>query len=218
VFQPSIDDLKISEAFNQEIYLDYGLHARPGDLKIALQEKIDAQETPSIIFLVYGLCGNGLDGLSAGKHILLVPRVDDCIALTMGSYQIYREHFEQMPGTYYLSRGWLEAATNPLDEFRNYQAEYDESTAQWLMDQQFRNYKRLAYVSSPGEDMKYVVNQVNEIADFCSQWGMRYERIRGSNEYIHQFLKLGTNFSNLNGNFILVAPGGVLTQKQFLRE
>jgi hypothetical protein len=38
-----------------------------------LQDAIDAVEEPSLIVLGYGLCGNGLHGIQAGKHTLLVP-------------------------------------------------------------------------------------------------------------------------------------------------
>jgi len=63
------------------------------------------------------LCGNGLNGIRAGQHILLIPRADDCIAILLGSYQVYKQEFQSAPGTYYLSKGWLESGSNPLSEY-----------------------------------------------------------------------------------------------------
>jgi hypothetical protein len=82
-------------------YLDYGLHKIPRNLTTRLQELIDGIEVPSLVVLGYGLCGNGLNGVRAGKHILLVPRTDDCIAILLGSHQAYQREFDSAPGTYY---------------------------------------------------------------------------------------------------------------------
>jgi len=71
------------------------------------------------VVLGYGLCGNGLHGLKAGRHTLLAPRADDCIALLLGSYQAYRREFDAEPATYWLSKGWLESGSNPLQEYRS---------------------------------------------------------------------------------------------------
>ena len=62
-------------------FLDYGLHATPGKMTATLQEIIDSVKQPSLVVLGYGLCGNGLRGIRAGRHTLLVPRADDCIAV-----------------------------------------------------------------------------------------------------------------------------------------
>src|ERR1017187_10868052 len=53
-------------------------------------------------------CGNGLDGLTARHTRLVLPRAHDCIALLMGSRERYQQYFEENPGTYYRSTGWLE--------------------------------------------------------------------------------------------------------------
>ena len=108
----------------QVTFMDYGLHRVPGKMAPALQEIIDRIEQPSLVVLGYGLCGTGLSGLKAGRHTLLVPRVDDCIALLLGSYQAYLHEFEAVPGTYYLSKGWLESGSHPLKEYQEYLPKY----------------------------------------------------------------------------------------------
>ena len=88
---------------DQEVtYMDYGLHRVPSKMTGTLQERLDNIQVPSLVVLGYGLCGNGLRGLRAGRHTLLVPRVDDCIALLLGSYPAYVQEFGAEPGTYWL--------------------------------------------------------------------------------------------------------------------
>jgi hypothetical protein len=71
------------------IFLDYGLHCVPRKLNQVVQETVDSLVEPSLIVLGYGLCGNGLHGIRAGKHTLLISRSDDCVAILLGSYARY---------------------------------------------------------------------------------------------------------------------------------
>ena len=93
VFQNLLENMIPDDLVESISFLDYGLHSVPKKLKLTIQETIDAIETPSLVVLGYGLCGNGLNGIEAGKHTLLIPRTDDCIAILLGSYdEIGRAH------------------------------------------------------------------------------------------------------------------------------
>jgi hypothetical protein len=89
VFQHWLENLLPDGLAAEITFLDFGLHAVPKNLCQTLQQAIDSIEQPSLIVLGYGLCGNGLDGINAGKHYLLIPRTDDFIAILLGSYQAY---------------------------------------------------------------------------------------------------------------------------------
>ena len=198
-------------------FLDYGLHRVPRKLKTALQEQIDSLEQPSLVVLGYGLCGNGLHGIKAGQHILLIPRTDDCIAILLGSYQDYKREFESAPGTYYLSKGWLESGSNPLQEYHAYVEKYGKEQADWLVDQQYRNYKRLALVAHEQADLTHYRPQAEEVARFCAKWGMRYEEILGSDQYVRELVQIATALDSANDEFLVIPPGGEISQIQFLR-
>ncbi len=62
------------DQLSQTIFLEYGLHSRPGKLKQAVQTALDGLPEPSLVILGYGLCGNSLRDVSAGRHTLVVPR------------------------------------------------------------------------------------------------------------------------------------------------
>ena len=159
VFQHWLEEL-LPEHWNAQVsFFDYGLHAVPKNLRQTLQQAIDSIEQPSLIVLGYGLCGKGLDQLEAGKHFLLIPRTDDCIAILLGSYQAYRREMEREPGTYYLSKGWLEAGTNPLAESQKYEKKYDAETAAYLMDTQYRHYRRLALVARDERNWRHTARR-----------------------------------------------------------
>lgn len=198
-------------------FMDYGLHSTPNKLARALQESIDRIENPSLIVLGYGLCGNGLNGIKAGKHTLLVPRADDCIAIFLGSYAAYRKEFDSVPGTYYLSKGWLESGSNPLSEYQKYEKRLGAEKAMWVMDQQYQHYKRLVFVAHSQEDLEAYRPQAQEVARFCQRWGMHYEEISGSDLFIRQLVEMTYSPETANENFVLIQPGGELRQADFIR-
>jgi hypothetical protein len=182
-----------------------------------LQDAIDAVEEPSLVVLGYGLCGNGLNGIRAGRHTLLVPRTDDCIAMLLGSRQAYIREFEAVPGTYYLSKGWLESGSHPLKEYREYVEKYGPSEAEWLMDQQYQHYKRLVLVAHSQADLDKYRPEAAEVARYCERWGMRYEEILGSDRYVRRLVEVAAALDKADDDFLVIPPGGEISQTQFIR-
>jgi hypothetical protein len=198
-------------------FMDYGLHQVPKKMTHVLQAELNQIKEPSLVVFGYGLCGNGLDGIEAGPHTLLIPRTDDCIALLLGSYEAYRREFQSVPGTYYLSKGWIECGSHPLKEHERLVDEYGEKEAEWLMDVQYKNYERLCLVAHNDADLKTYRPQAQEVARFCERWNFRYEEISGSDAYIRQLLSVTTDLSKADGNFVVVRPGETVLQRLFIR-
>ena len=218
VFQHLIEKyLPIEHPASRVTYLDYGLHAVPNQLREKVQEQLDSLPEPSLVILGYGLCGNGLRGIRAGVHTLVIPRTDDCIAILLGSYQAYQAAFTEQPGTYYLTKGWLESGSNPLMEYQKLVIKYGEEQASMIMDLQYQNYKRLAFVAHDQADLEAYRPQAQEVARYCARWGMVYEEILGSEAYIEQLMAWTKHPQDPGEAFLVVAPGGELTQAQFLR-
>jgi hypothetical protein len=220
------------------VYMDYGLHRVPTAMTPTLQEELDEIDEPSLVVLGYGLCGNGLRGLWAGKHTLLVPRVDDCIALLIGSRSAYLREFEREPGTYWLSKGWLESGSHPLKEYEEYVPRWGADQAMWLMDQQYQHYERLVLVAHSQEDLDEYRVQAQAVARFCERWGLRYEEMLGSDAYLRRLVELvqmaaqgttemlrpegGDGWQGFSqearaAGFLIIPPGGEIRQEHFIR-
>lgn len=216
VFRGLLDEHLPVEVIDQITFLDYGLHRVPVNLRLAVQQEIDALEQPSLVVLGYGLCGNGLNGIKSREHTLLISRADDCIAILLGSYRRYIEEFESEPGTYYLTKGWLESGSNPLSEFEEYTERYGADEAQWLMDQQYQHYKRLVLVAHSQADLEKYRPQALEVAAYCERWGMRYEEILGADAYVRRLAQVAQSPADADQEFIIVSPGGELRQAEFI--
>jgi len=217
VFQSMVEPILSNGLFDEITYLDYGLHRVPDNLTSALQEKINEVKIPSVIVLGYGLCGNGLKGIQSRDHTLLIPRVDDCIAVLLGSYQTYRKEFVKEPGTYYLTKGWLEAGSDPLKEFHEVKEKYGEKDAQWIMDTQYQHYRRLVFIAHRQTDLDAYRAQAHEVAAYCNRWDMDYQEILGSDSYIRRLVKTAVSLDKADPDFLVIPPGKEVLQEMFIR-
>jgi hypothetical protein len=173
-------------------FLPKGLHDLGGERMAAkVQESVD--RTPAgvydAILLGYGLCGNGLAGLTARHTRLVLPRAHDCIGLLMGSRDRYQAYFEANPGTYYRSTGWLERGKG-LQQLTHNTTGFDESLAaliekygedngRYLYQEMTRyrsNYSKLAFIETGLEaGGKFAA----EAAAEATEKGWNFERLPG---------------------------------------
>ena len=215
ILQSALEEMLPQRLRRRTQFLDYGLHRVPTQLNQTVQAAIDAIETPGRIVLGYGLCGNGLSDIKAGKHTLIIPKVDDCIALLLGSRQAYLHEMHQAPGTYYLNKGWLESGSDPLKEYHEYTEQYGAEEAAWIMDQQYRNYERLVLIAHNQNDLDKYRPQALEVSRYCRQWDMRYEEILGTDRYIRRLADIINDPDEADDEFVVVPPGSRIRQELF---
>jgi hypothetical protein len=188
--------------------LDQGLHRTPERLRESLQQEIDSIDADEIL-LGYGLCGNGLAGLSSSGARLVVPRVDDCIAILLGSFDRYQHEFHKEPGTYWFSYGWIELAENdPYKEYKRCVLKYGEETARWVAGEMMKGYQRVALIDTG----VYPVAQIRGYAmEFATFFGLRYEEMDGGEALVRDLLSSETR----DGKFVVVEPGEKITADMF---
>jgi len=197
-------------------YLPGGLHNRPLDLRARLQERIDAasrRRQADMIAVGYGVCGLGTASLHARNLPLALPRVNDCIALFLGSDAAYKEQFAKCPGTYYISAGWVEEKARPLgndpgtdapgDEARpagpsptDVEAEFERLVAKFgdenaeairhFLTSWQRNYQRAVFIDTGAGAAKRRYAEI--AADMARRFGWRYEEIAGTDTLLVKLL------------------------------
>ncbi len=184
--------------------LDFGLHTDPKSLKISLQNAIDSS-APDIetILLGYGLCSQAVVGLRSGSRTLIIPRVDDCIAIFLGSTAEYQKQYRTVPGTYYLTRGWIESGTTPFSEYDILVKQYGDQIAQRIISKILKNYTRLAFINTSSNKLKYYREHARSTAD---QFNLRYEEIQGSDAIIRKIL-----YGPRNDEFVIIPPGTTIS-------
>ena len=169
------------------VYLDQVLHRTPGKLLSLVQEKIDqAAQTASRIVLGYGLCSNGVVGVTARQQGLIIPRCHDCIALFLGSPARYHDIFHSKPGTYYLTPGWLAEKKDPLGIIEEQVPKYGRETAQWVVEEELKHYTHIALINTGVEEMAPLRARAMENAAALNK---QYEEIPGSLDYFRELLR-----------------------------
>ena len=199
-------------------YMDILLHNTPKKLAAALQAELDALAQPSTVIVGYGLCGNGLLGVKSGSHTLIIPRTHDCVAIFLGSHQRYVQRFFANPNTYYLTRGWLEAKDEPLQDYLDYVRDYDEETADYLVEMKYRHYRKLTMVGFSQQELDECRPMAMRVAEFCKRWNMEYEEIVGSTSMLETLLTMPEKLDAEDSEFVVLRPGTEIQVEMFLRE
>ena len=201
-------------------YMRQGLHDTPDLLRRALQEEIDKVDGDTdlhsneqktgrafdAILLGYGLCSNGVAGLSSKKYPLVVPRSDDCIGLFLGSYKKYREYFDAHPGTYWYNASWIENAWTPSEKNRQlkleeYTALYGEDNALYLVDVETttKNYNNAAYVYWDELPFPACEQYTKEAAAY---YGWQFDKVKGESHWLRDFIE-----GRWDSRFAVARPG-----------
>jgi len=189
--------------------LDFGLHLNPEELKGVLQEKIDeASKEAEVLLLGYGLCSMAIVGLKTTTATLVVPRVDDCIAIFLGSCTAYKEQAKKEPGTYYLTKGWIDVGDTPFSEYQPLKDKYGEAKAKRMMQLLLKNYKRLAFINTGQYEIEKFQAYSKKTAD---EFGLRYEEIDGSPALVKKMIN-----GPWDEEFLVVEPGQTISYEDFV--
>jgi len=188
--------------------LDFGLHLVPASLKVRLQEAIDAAaEHAETIILGYGLCSMAVVGLHSRTATVIIPRVDDCIACFLGSRAAYTAQNKKEPGTYYLTKGWIEVSDTLLDEYKRSAEKYGPERAERIMRIMLQHYKRLVYIDTGTDDQEYYRRYAQRVAE---RFDLRFEEVKGSNDLIARTL-----FGPWDDDFVVTPPGQTIKYIDF---
>jgi hypothetical protein len=180
--------------------VEAGLHLRAENLRSALQAILDdiSGDTETII-LGYGLCSMGVVGLRATRSALVIPRRDDCIGIFLGSSKAYRNELTQEPGTYFLSKGWIDAGITLLDDWEKMKVRHGKENSERIMKHMLQNYRRLTFI-----DMGYPApepyRQFSRKA--ARQLDLDYKEIRGTPEFLVKICN-----GPWDDDFLIVPPG-----------
>ena len=203
------------------VFMPKGLHDI-GEIKMRekLQYEIDIVDINKYdaILLCYGLCNNGVSNLHA-KIPLVIPRAHDCITLLLGCKNKYQEYFDNNPGTFFKSSGWIERDVNPNDTegsvmkqlgidktYEEYIELYGEENAAFLAEMLGNwdaGYQKVSCIDTGTGNTDLYKKISSEIADM-KNWS--YEEIQGDMRLILQLLDGEWNAED----FLVVPPNNTI--------
>ncbi len=197
-------------------FLRKGLHD-VGTEKMAatLQEAVNDcnKYVYDYILLGYGRCNNGVVGLHANEIPLVIPRAHDCITLFFGSRSAYDRFFEEHPGTYFRTTGWMERDGYDDDSLMHQMGmempyeqmveKYGKENADYLRESLGgwqQEYKALAYI-----ELGYAVDQayIEQARREAAEKGWEFIKLQGNMRLFAQLV--AGNWPE--EDFLIVNPG-----------
>jgi hypothetical protein len=138
---------------------------------------------------------------------VVIPRVDDCIAIFLGSTDAYTQQNKKEPGTYYLTKGWIEVSDTPFEEHKRLVEKYGQQKADHIMSLMLKNYTRLAYIDTGQQDQERYRTYAQQTAD---KFNLRFEEILGSDALVRKMI-----FGPWDEDILVAPPGHTIQYADF---
>ena len=191
------------------LWLESGLHNTPKKLKTKLME-ILSEISADRVLLALGFCGNSIEGIRAGDFELIIPRVDDCISLLIGSVKKRLEISNEL-AAYFLTEGWLRGERNLWVEHRYAVDKYGEEMAQSIAETLYGHYRTLGILDSGVDDMRSLLEKTEIIAETLK---LEQRVIPATTAYLRQLLS-GPWPEDM---FLIKSPGSEVTMADLVVE
>jgi len=129
------------------VFLDFGFHRRPAKLRERLQALIRQRGDVGAILLLYGYCG-GTMKLQATDIPVVMPKAHDCFDIMLGREERLAL-FQEEPGTYFLSEGWVRNDRTPAERIEDLKGGFagDDEIIQAI----YSGYHRILFVKTGAE-------------------------------------------------------------------
>ena len=165
------------------VWIESGLHNVPKKLHARLQEVLDSIQADRVL-AVLGFCGNSVQGIKTGSFELIIPRVDDCISLLIGSMK-ERTDISNEYSAYFLTDGWMRGERNLWVEYQYAIKKYGEEQAKSIAKMMYGHYRTLALLDSGATPIAELIAQTEIIAQTLS---LEQKVFPASIAYIEQLL------------------------------
>lgn len=181
--------------------LDIALHLQPNRLRQTLSETVAALESDgATILLGYGLCGRALEGVVSLKSTLILPKVDDCVGLLLGSRSRHQQILADHPGSYFMEPRWLETELNIFEEMKKGLQHVKPERRRELLKVALKHYSRLVMLDRQDGGQQEAEMRCRKLAGECD---MNFSRLGQDLSLVDKLLHGPWDGSD----FIKAAPG-----------
>jgi hypothetical protein len=133
--------------------------------------------------------------------------VDDCISIFLGSREAYLKQIKAEPGTYYLTKGWIEGGDHLFSSHDQMVERYGQEKAAWLMKRMLQNYTRLVFINTG----TYEVEKYREYTKgMAARHGLRFEEIQGATTLVEKMVN-----GPWDEDFVIVPAGKAISYEDF---
>lgn len=164
-------------------YIESGLHERPKKLTETVQALLSSLQADRVL-LCLGQCGNAIVGIRAAGFEMILPKVDDCLSLLIGSSK-EKNRLSMKDKAFFLTKGWLSGESTVMSQYEHAIKRYGEKTARSILKMMYEHYETIGLIDTGTEPMNELYEQTESIASLLNLSRKTYP---GTLSYIEQLL------------------------------
>jgi hypothetical protein len=191
--------------------LDARLHLSPTLLREALSAAVaDADKPGATIVLAFGMCSQAVLGLRTEHATLVVPKVDDCIAMFLGSNAAFEAESKKARGTYYVTGAYLDECDTIFSDHEALIEKRGPERADKMMRLLLEGYTRIVTIDLGRQDL---CDLRERVTGFAERFDLDVEPIRGTTRIVDALVA-----DDWGDDFVVAPPGHELTLADFRPE
>lgn len=166
------------------IWIDSKYHNNPSELHNNLQKYIDDNREYENIVLLYGYCGNSINGLKSDFSNIIYPIVDDCISLYLGGNDV-RQNIENSKSTYFFTKSLFENKQGLYNEIEIMKKKYGVDKAVSVYKDILKNYTDIKIIDTGCCDISDMIQKAKGLA---KEFELNWDVIKGDLSMIYDAL------------------------------
>lgn len=189
-----------------DIYTIESQHNHPDKFRVAIQSELDKLNGYRRVLLAFGFCGNTVAGLKTHSFEMIIPRVDDCISLMLGSRK-KREEVCKDHECIFLTKGWLDSEANIWSEYQHALKKYGPQRAKKVMKMLYSHTDMLSLIDTKAYNINEIMDKSQQIA---ATFELEFNIIPGTTVYIKNLLTRPWD----EKKFVVIPPDSVVSIEQ----
>lgn len=183
-------------------------HDVPNRLREAIQRELDGIRDADRVLMAFGTCGGAMVGLRTGNFQLILPRVDDCLSLLMGSME---QRYAALQGGFgiFLTESWLSSSRGMENELERIRRVYPPKRAETIIRLMYRNFDSLNVIDTGAYPVESILPRTQALAE---QLHLTHRVVPGDSRYLETLL-VGPWDA---GRFICIPENTVITDADVL--
>ena len=160
-------------------------HDVPNLLRRNLQAALDKMVDTDRVLLAFATCGGTMVGLQTGDFELIIPRLDDCLSLLMGSMERRKEVLEGGFGLF-VTKSWMEHENNTAVQLEYIRRKYPEHRAKKVIEVMYGKFDSLNVIDTGAYDVFSILPRTEVLAQ---QLGSKHRIVQGTTAYLETLLQ-----------------------------
>ena len=179
-------------------------HDVPRRLRENIQAQLDVMTGVDRVLMAFTTCGGAMTGLKTGDFELVIPRMDDCLSLLMGSMERRKAALEGGFGMF-VTESWMNHEKGIEAELERICRAYPPQRAQRVIRAMYGNFDSLNVIDTGAYDLNTILPRTQKLAERLQ---LKHRIVEGTTSCLETLLQGPYD----PARFILIPPHSIVTE------